>query len=103
MIIDGFPLSRAGADDVFDAGTILQNAIETCEKVSGDERFIAMTGKRKGCFFLVTGLRRRKSVPMRSTPEVLPRKKNAMSALPGRCPLMNSISSWQNRNPLFFV
>ena len=46
-----------GAYDAFDVGIILQNllqnALEACEKVSEGERFIVMTGKRKGRFFLI--------------------------------------------------
>ena len=46
-----------GAYDAFDVGIILQNllqnAVEACEKVSEGERFIALTGKRKGRFFLI--------------------------------------------------
>ena len=43
--------------DAFDVGIILQNllqnAMEACEKVSEGERFIVLTGKRKGRFFLI--------------------------------------------------
>ena len=46
-----------GAYDAFDVGIILQNllqnALEACEKVSEGERFIVLTGKRKGRFFLI--------------------------------------------------
>ena len=46
-----------GAYDAFDVGIILQNllqnAVEACEKVGEDERFIVLTGKRKGRFFLI--------------------------------------------------
>ena len=46
-----------GAYDAFDVGIILQNllqnALEACEKVSEGERFITLTGKRKGRFFLL--------------------------------------------------
>ncbi|RKJ82628.1 ATP-binding protein [Butyricicoccus sp. 1XD8-22] len=46
-----------GAYDAFDVGIILQNllqnAVEACKKVSEDERFIVLTGKRKGRFFLI--------------------------------------------------
>ncbi len=46
-----------GAYDAFDMGIILQNllqnAVEACEKVSEGERFIVLTGKRKGRFFLI--------------------------------------------------
>ncbi len=41
-----------GAYDAFDVGIILQNllqnAVEACEKVGEDERFIVLTGTRKG-------------------------------------------------------
>ena len=43
--------------DAFDVGIILQNllqnAVEACGKVSAGERFIVLTGKRKGRFFLI--------------------------------------------------
>ncbi len=46
-----------GAYDAFDVGIILQNllqnAVEACEKVGENERFIVLTGKRKGRFFLI--------------------------------------------------
>ncbi len=46
-----------GAYDAFDVGIILQNllqnAVEACEKVGEGERFIVLTGKRKGRFFLI--------------------------------------------------
>ncbi|MDE6261125.1 MAG: ATP-binding protein [Oscillospiraceae bacterium] len=46
-----------GAYDAFDVGIILQNllqnAVEACVNVSEGERFIALTGKRKGRFFLI--------------------------------------------------
>ena len=46
-----------GAYDAFDAGIILQNflqnAVGVCEKTSDGERFIVLTGKRKGRFFLM--------------------------------------------------
>ncbi len=46
-----------GAYDAFDVGIILQNllqnAMEACEKVSEGERFMVLTGKRKGRFFLI--------------------------------------------------
>lgn len=46
-----------GGYDAFDVGIILQNllqnALEACEKVSEGERFIVLTGKRKGRFFLI--------------------------------------------------
>ena len=45
------------AYDAFDVGIILQNllqnAVESCEKLDGDDRFIELTGKRKGHFFLI--------------------------------------------------
>ncbi len=45
------------AYDAFDVGIILQNllqnAVEACGKVSAGERFIVLTGKRKGRFFLI--------------------------------------------------
>ena len=46
-----------GAYDAFDMGIILQNllqnALEACEKVNEGKRFIALSGKRKGRFFLI--------------------------------------------------
>ncbi len=46
-----------GGFDAFDVGIILQNllqnAVEACGKVNEGERFIALTGKRKGRFFLI--------------------------------------------------
>ncbi len=52
-----FCFSEPGAYDAFDMGIILQNllqnALEACEKATGDERFITLTGKRKGRFFLI--------------------------------------------------
>lgn len=43
--------------DAFDVGIILQNllqnALEACEQVSEGERFIVLTGKSKGRFFLI--------------------------------------------------
>ena len=46
-----------GAYDAFDVGIILQNllqnAVEACGKVNEGERFIVLTGKRKGRFFLI--------------------------------------------------
>ena len=46
-----------GAYDAFDVGIVLQNllqnAVEACEKVNEGERFIVLTGKRKGRFFLI--------------------------------------------------
>ncbi len=32
---------------------LLQNSLEACEKSSDDDRFISLTGKRKGHFFLI--------------------------------------------------
>ncbi len=47
----------AAGYDVFDMGIILQNllqnAVEACEKVDESERFITLTGKKKGRFFLI--------------------------------------------------
>ena len=52
-----FHYPAAGAYDAFDVGIILQNllqnAVEACEKVGEGERFIMLTGKRKGRFFLI--------------------------------------------------
>ena len=52
-----FRYPEPGAYDAFDVGIILQNllqnAMEACEKVSEGERFIVLTGKRKGRFFLI--------------------------------------------------
>ena len=52
-----FHYRSPGAYDAFDVGIILQNllqnAVEACEKVSEGERFIVLTGKRKGRFFLI--------------------------------------------------
>jgi len=52
-----FHYPEPGAYDAFDVGIILQNllqnAVEACEKVNEDERFIVLTGKRKGRFFLI--------------------------------------------------
>ena len=46
-----------GAYNAFNVGIILQNllqnAVEACEKVDEGERFIVLTGKRKGRFFLI--------------------------------------------------
>ncbi|MCI8303149.1 MAG: sensor histidine kinase [Lawsonibacter sp.] len=48
---------RSPGYDAFDVGIILQNllqnALEACGKVSEGERFIVLTGKRKGRFFLI--------------------------------------------------
>ncbi len=52
-----FHYPAPGGYDAFDVGIILQNllqnAVEACEKVNEDERFIVLTGKRKGRFFLI--------------------------------------------------
>ena len=52
-----FHYPEPGAYDAFDMGIILQNllqnALEACRKVSEGERFIVLTGKRKGRFFLI--------------------------------------------------
>ena len=52
-----FHYPESGAYDAFDVGIILQNllqnALEACEKVNAGERFIVLTGKRKGRFFLI--------------------------------------------------
>ncbi len=52
-----FHYPEPGAYDAFDVGIILQNllqnAVEACEEVNEGERFIVLTGKRKGRFFLI--------------------------------------------------
>ncbi len=52
-----FHYPEPGAYDAFDVGIILQNllqnAIEACERVGEGERWIALTGKKKGRFFLI--------------------------------------------------
>ena len=52
-----FHYPQAGGYDAFDVGIILQNllqnAMEACEQISEGERFIVLTGKRKGRFFLI--------------------------------------------------
>lgn len=52
-----FCYPQPGAYDAFDIGIILQNllqnAVEACEKIEKGERFIILTGKRKGHFFLI--------------------------------------------------
>ena len=52
-----FHYPEPGAYDAFDMGIILQNllqnALEACEKVNEGKRFIVLTGKRKGRFFLI--------------------------------------------------
>lgn len=50
-----YPIS--GQYDAFDLGIILQNlllnAIEACEKAEGKEKYIYLTGRQKGNFFLI--------------------------------------------------
>lgn len=52
-----FHYPEPGLYDAFDLGIVLQNllqnALEACEKVSESERFISLTGKQKGRFFLI--------------------------------------------------
>ncbi len=52
-----FHFPAPGAYDAFDVGIILQNllqnAVEACENVNEGARFIALTGKRTGRFFLI--------------------------------------------------
>ena len=52
-----FHYPAQGAYDAFDVGIILQNllqnALEACGKVGEGERFIVLTGKRTGRFFLI--------------------------------------------------
>lgn len=52
-----FHYPEPGLYDAFDLGIVLQNllqnALEACEKVSEGERFISLTGKQKGRFFLM--------------------------------------------------
>ena len=52
-----FHYPGSGAYDAFDVGVILQNllqnALEACGKVGEGERFIVLTGKKKGRFFLI--------------------------------------------------
>ena len=52
-----FHYPEHGAYDTFDMGIILQNllqnAVEACEKVNEGARFIELSGKRKGRFFLI--------------------------------------------------
>lgn len=52
-----FQYPATGGFDAFDIGIILQNllqnAAEACRRVGGNERFIVLTGKRKGRFFLI--------------------------------------------------
>ena len=57
MTSPDFHYPELGAYDAFDVGIILQNllqnALEACEKVNESKRFIVLTGKRKGRFFLI--------------------------------------------------
>ena len=52
-----FHYPESSAYDAFDVGIILQNllqnALEACQKDDEGERFIMLTGKRKGRFFLI--------------------------------------------------
>ena len=52
-----FHYPEPGAYDAFDMGIILQNllqnALEACEKAGEGERYVVLTGKRKGRFFLI--------------------------------------------------
>ena len=52
-----FHFQSLGAYDAFDVGIILQNllqnAVEACENVREDARFVALTGARRGRFFLI--------------------------------------------------
>ena len=52
-----FHYPEPGLYDAFDVGIILQNllqnALEACEGVSRERRFIVLTGKKKGRFFLI--------------------------------------------------
>lgn len=52
-----FHYPETGNFDAFDLGIILQNllqnAVEACEKAAAEERFMVLTGKRKGRFFLI--------------------------------------------------
>ena len=52
-----FHYPAQGTYDAFDVGIILQNllqnALEACGKVPKGDRFIALTGKKKGRFFLI--------------------------------------------------
>lgn len=52
-----FHYPDSGNYDAFDLGIILQNllqnALDACEKVTDSQRFISLTGKRKGRFFLI--------------------------------------------------
>ena len=52
-----FHCQSLGAYDAFDVGIILQNllqnAVEACENVREDARFVALTGARRGRFFLI--------------------------------------------------
>lgn len=52
-----FHFPEPGRYDAFDVGIILQNllqnAVEACEKVREGERYLVLTGTRKGRFFLI--------------------------------------------------
>lgn len=52
-----FHYPASGNYDAFDVGIILQNllqnALEACEKVTEEEQFVSLAGKRKGRFFLI--------------------------------------------------
>lgn len=52
-----FHYPEAGGYQAFDVGIILQNllqnALEACERVREGERFVLLTGRRKGRFFLI--------------------------------------------------
>ncbi|MCI8809787.1 MAG: GHKL domain-containing protein [Oscillibacter sp.] len=52
-----FHYPESGAYDAFDVGIILQNllqnAVEACERIGKGERFIILTGRRTGRFFLI--------------------------------------------------
>ncbi len=52
-----FHYPGAGSYDAFDIGIILQNplqnALEACEKVPAGQRFITLTGRQRGRFFLI--------------------------------------------------
>ena len=52
-----FHFPEPGSYDAFDVGVILQNLLqnaqEACGKVSEGERYIALTGRRRGRFFLI--------------------------------------------------
>lgn len=52
-----FHYPASGNYDAFDVGIILQNllqnALEACEKLTEEEQFVSLAGKRKGRFFLI--------------------------------------------------